>query len=158
MAKTKKATKTVDTEHNSVLFKFVDGTEFTAHLNKVNDNIRTRLALHGLAQKLGDTYAGDVESPAESVKDMFEELVGGEWSTRKPGEPRTALVVEAISRVLGKTLEDAKSFWEGLSDEGKKKARAKPKVQLAMADIQRERAQAKVEAEGEGEEDLADLE
>lgn len=150
MAKTKKATKVVDTEKRTVKFTFTDGTSFVAELDKMDEGMVSRLALHGLAQKLGDTYAGDVESPEHEVRGMFEELASGEWSTRKPGEARTALVVEAMSRLLKISIADAQARWDDADDEAKKDTRNDPRVKREVLSIQQARLEASQSTPGKG--------
>ena len=147
MAKVSKAKKTVDAEQRTVTFEFPDGGRFVAELDKMNDYMRTRLALHGIAQKLGDTYAGEVESPEAEVRGMFEELVAGEWSQRRPGEPRLGLIIEALSRMEDVTIDEAKEFWDTLSDEEKKTLRGDATVKAEVAKIAAERATKAAEAQ-----------
>jgi hypothetical protein len=144
--KQKKATKSVDEAAQTVTFKFADGGNFVAKLGDMPATIATRLALHGLAQKLGDTYAGDVESAEAEVRDMYGELANGHWSTRAPGEPRITLLAEAMASlrpVEGVSHEErtkqAMRKLEEVSDEERAALRKDPRIKLAIAQIQAKR-------------------
>ena len=54
--------KNVNAEEMSVTFTFADGRSFTAKLENYSNEIVDRLALHGMAQKLGDSCAGKDDS------------------------------------------------------------------------------------------------
>src|SRR3990172_663049 len=111
------AKKSVDLDNGSVTFAFADaGEDITVSLSKVPEANQNRLALHGLSQKCGDSYAGaeSVAEARESVLGVQEMLYSGEWSTRAPGEPRTAVLAEALSRAQGITIEEAKKGLEAI--------------------------------------------
>lgn len=119
--------------------------------------VLTHLALHGLSQKLGDTYAGVKGDWAEGrarLVDALERLKKGEWTkAREAGGPSTALVVEAIARLKGKDTSEVQEVWNGLGDEVKKGIRAKEDVKAMVATISAERAQARAAKAKEGSED-----
>lgn len=147
MPKQKKATKSVDEVAATVKFIFTAGGEFVAALSKIPPAIQQRLTLHGLSQKLGDTYASDVESPEHEVRDMFNELAGGHWSTRVAGEPRITLLAEAIATLRPKEgvkhedrVKQATSWLEEATDEQRANLRKDPQVKANVAAIQARRA------------------
>ena len=147
----KKATKKVSDD--SVTLNFTDETQIVAALASIPNEIKTRLCLHGLSQKLGDSYAG-----AESVADAFaaatrvlKDLVEGNWKTAREGGTggvRTTLLAEALARVASAqtgeevTVEQAREVIEGMNDDEKKAVRNDSAIQVSISEIKLERAQA----------------
>lgn len=147
----KKASKTVDNE--TVTIEFVNDATLSVALTELPKDILTRLACHGLSQKLGDSYAG-----AESAEDahiaasrVAEELKAGNWTSARAsgtGAIRTTLLAEALARVASKatgsevTIEDAREVLEEMEDEQKKDLRKDPGIQRVIAEIKVERAKA----------------
>jgi len=154
------AKKTVDVDNGTVTFAFADNAApIVVDLSKINAAKQNRLALHGLSQKCGDSYAG-----AESIADAREAVLGvqemlydndAEWSTRTPGEPRTAVLAEAIARAQGITVEAAKAGLAAIdaadkalpdSDPNKgavrKALNAHPAIKIARHELALEKAKA----------------
>ena len=121
----------------SVRFKFSDGTVSDIVPADLPENIISCATLHGLSQKLGDSYAGadNVSDARESFDTMLERLTGGEWITeKKAGGPRTSILVDAIAELLlesGKSVDDEKR--KAIADkvktkEGRESAMANPAI------------------------------
>lgn len=92
-------------EATGVRFIFGNGKEMVVSPSDLPESVVHCAILHGIAQKLGDTYAGaeNVQEARESFDSMLERLLSGEWvAERKASGPSTTLLVEAISRVLSK--------------------------------------------------------
>ncbi len=162
----KKATKTV--ENGAVSIDFVNDSNLTVSLTDLPDEIKTRLACHGLSQKLGDSYAG-----AESVDDAYasacrvrDELLAGNWSAPRAsggGAIRTTLLAEALARVATVglrstnpnadeiTVEQAREVLEEMDDDDKKSLRKDAGIQKVIAEIKLERATKEAESVPEGE-------
>jgi len=141
------AKKTVDVDSGSVTFTFADeGAPVVVELSKVSDANMTRLALHGMSQKCGDSYAGaeSIADAREAVLGVQEMLYSGEWSTRAPGEPRTSVLAEALARATGKTVEAAKAALDAMDDDTRKAVSAHPGVKKARAEIALEKASAEL--------------
>lgn len=141
--------KTVDDATGKIRFAFSDGRELVADASAIPEAVSGRLMLHGLSQKVGDSYAGaeSVDEAYESARETIEQLVAGTWTTRTAGEPRIGLVVEALARVAGQTVEKAKAVYEKLDDDGKKAIRAHKGVKAAMDAIRAERSAKAAEGE-----------
>ena len=98
----------------TIRFTFSDGTVTDILPSDLPENIVSCATLHGLSQKLGDSYAGaeSVSDARESFDTMFERLQGGEWvAEKKAGGPRTSILVDAIAELLveaGKPVDDEK--------------------------------------------------
>lgn len=140
----KKASKKIDGDVIRITFEETNDT-LEADLNNLPGDIVQRLAMHGLSQKLGDSYAGvDAAEAFEKAKAVLDELQKGEWSTRVAAAgPRTTQLAEALASVTGKTVEEAAGIVENMDDDQKKDLRKHPHIKAALADI---RAQAAKEA------------
>ncbi len=162
----KLASKKADATNGTVTFAIADeGQPIVAALTALPQAIVNQLALHGLSQKCGDSYAG-AETPAEAraaVSAVLADLTAGNWNAaRAGGAVKVLVVVEALARVSGESVEDAQSVYGDLSDEDKEKLRKHPGVKAAMAAINAERAAARAQAlaskaEGSEKLDLASL-
>lgn len=161
MSKNRLAKKVVDAEKGTVSFVFAPDTDkarnITATLASIPTNIITRLALHGLSQKCGDSYAGAANDgeAEEAVKAVLEDLVAGNWSASRVGVGgvKVAVFVEALARASGQNIEEAGELVSAMSDEEKATAKKHPAIKAAMAAINAERAAAraaKLAASAEG--------
>ena len=79
MSRTKKV---VDSAALTVTFSYADGGMRVYDANELSEEIRNRLIVHGLAQKLGDSYAGrdDHEDCTEAV---WSNLMEGNWGAER---------------------------------------------------------------------------
>lgn len=123
---------------------FTDDTVVEVDFAKLPDAIKTQLALHGLSQKVGDSYASSesVTEAYQSAKRVADDLMAGNWSVRKAGEggPRVTLLAEAIARIASRTVEEALEVIGALSEEEQKQLRGDAGVKKVMAQIKLERA------------------
>ena len=154
----------------AVKIVFPDGSEHVSRLSDFKPEVVIRLALHGLSQKLGDSYAGaaDEENPLgyakESVTDVHGQLVNGDWRVTGTGGSRITLLARALARATGQTVEAAQGVIDvkaEYGDDGKpseagkaflKAVRADAAIKAAVAEIKLEDAQkakAKLGATGE---------
>lgn len=141
---------------------FVSGDEAIAAvtLESLPKDVVTRLALHGLSQKIGDSYAGaaSAERPfayaVEAIKETIAQLMRGEWRVAAvAGGPRATLLARAIARATGQALESIMATLAEqeatLDEEGYKtllkQLRADPAVKQATAAIKLEDAAAEAE-------------
>ena len=98
--------KVTDTEAQTIEFQFASD-EFDNVTLSLSDfaAINDKLALHGLSQKIGDSYAAAKGTPAadrhESFMAMVERLKAGDWVVEgKSAGPRPSMVVEAVMAFL----------------------------------------------------------
>ena len=159
-----KAVKTVDEEARSVSIDFSNGESVSLSMDEVPEAIQNRLALHGLSQKLGDSYASikTVEGSIEACMSVKERLVIGDWVKAREGAgARPTLVVQAVIRALeadGQTVDDErrKAIMDKLSDKAERDAALENPVidvhyQAIRAEAAKERAtKAKAKAKTEG--------
>ena len=76
--------KNVNAEEMSVTFTFADGRSFVAKLENYSSDIIDRLALHGMAQKLGDSCAGKDESEwLKTIEALDAQLRKGDWGAER---------------------------------------------------------------------------
>lgn len=156
-----------NTETGSVSVSVKGSDTLSVALSELSSAIVARLALHGLKQKLVDSYSGAKkavedgeydsreEYAAEQVARIINQLKAGEWSAKREGTggPRTTLLAQAAAEVLGITVEEATAKLSAMDDETKKKISKAPKVALVLARLRKEaeaRREAKLKAEAEG--------
>jgi len=111
-----------------VAFVGPDGSVFgSVSLADVPAAMLTRLALHGISQKVGDSYANaaKAENPLtfvrDAIKETIEQIVKGEWRITTAGGIRVSLLARALARATGKTPEEAQGvidLYSDLDDEG----------------------------------------
>lgn len=158
--KTKFAEKEYDMDTKVVTITFGNGSVVDFDLNKVSQEVRDQLALHGASQKIGDSYAGVKGNFAEGVanaKDVVEQLYAGVWraSREDDARPRLAELAAAIARIKGVPLESATAAVEKGTDEQRKTWRSNAKVKAVIAQIRAEKAaEALQAAEASGEQAL----
>ncbi|MFM6926969.1 MAG: hypothetical protein ACKOX6_00805 [Bdellovibrio sp.] len=145
----KVAEKDYDTESGVFSIAFADGTQVEVELDSFKQDIVRNLALHGLSQKLGDSYAsvkGDVPEAIKRFRTTLEQLQAGEWKkTRAEGEGvgRVTELAEAISRFRSAPLEKAAAAVAKATPEQKKAWQAHPQLKAIIATIRAEKAAAK---------------
>ena len=124
-------------------FRFTNGRFLSASLVDFPDEIRVRLTLHGLEQKLRDAYAG-ASSPEEAyglASKVLDALKSGQWTVRGKSEPRTdsaellaqAVVAAAAAAGRGLDLDAVKARIKGLDKSTLAKLRSDPRVAAELA-------------------------
>ena len=145
MAK-KIAKKITDVEAGTVTFQFTDESELVVSLADYSEDTVARAALHGLSQKVGDSYSGaeSVKAARESAEATIENLKEGNWNTVREGSstPRVGALAAALARATGKTVEEATEVINMMDDDQKKALRVHPQVKAASAAIRSEKAAA----------------
>lgn len=142
MPQVKKAKKEIN--GTNLIISFANDKQLVVAFAELPDDIKTQLAMHGLSQKVGDSYASaeTVEDAVSAATRVAEDLKAGNWSVRRAGEgsPRTTLLAEALARLAGRSIEEAMEVLNDLSEEDQKKLRQDPGVKKVMAEIKLERA------------------
>ena len=166
------AEKSISDETSILTFTFSDKTEMTYD---VREHITADLgaetcaaivekapwlieeAVHGVSQKVGDSYASAGQKSEEAgltplawakrvasaVLDSIKKGVFTRAGTGGGGEP--SLLAAACARVTGSTIEEAEATVEAMTKEQTKAAKAMPEIAAAIATIQAERAQARLD-------------
>ena len=92
--------KNVNAEEMSITFTFADGRSFVAKLENYSNDIIDRLALHGMAQKLGDSCAGKDDSEwLATIEALDKQLRNGDWGAERTGVALEAKRDEAMERL-----------------------------------------------------------
>jgi hypothetical protein len=148
MARNSLAKKILD--GSTIKFAFANGKELVADVGAFPTNIVNRLALHGAAQKIGDSYAGDstADEAYASAAKVLAALNAGNWGTeREASEPTPALLMEAIARFKECPIAEAPRFYDyseqagrARTDDEKKAIRDNAKIKELVAAIRLERA------------------
>lgn len=153
--------------YSTLRFQFNGGGKHDIKLDDIHPSLHGILAMHGLSQKLGDTYAGDesVADAEESFTTMLERLKAGDWVSDRTGlGPSPVLILEAIAAAkaeagLPHDAEAAKEKYK--TKEAREAALAVPAVKKHYERLRAERAAAKAaeaaKAAGEGAGDVASL-
>lgn len=161
------ATKTlIDNDAGEVIgvrFEFANGNTFDAIVAELSEASIMRLAVHGAAQKLGDSYAGakgkglSVDECEAGVRDLWAALKAGQFGLARSGVGGKLL--EAFIRwavETGKTAAEARETFGELSKEQKAELRKAAPIKAKLAEIEAERAEALAAAAGD--DDATDLE
>lgn len=112
-------------------------------LGSLAQDVLKYAAVHGLKQRLGDAESGG--SPAEKyemAKRIVESLEGGSWDITTRTDDG-GIVIEAVSRLKKRKVEDIRKVIEELGEDGPdriKEWRSNAKVKAEIAKIRAERA------------------
>ncbi|SRR5258708_2325845 len=157
MARNQLAKKTVDSENSTVTFKFANGQSLVAKASEIKGDVLTRVILNGIAQKVGDSYAG-ADSAGEayhSAHSTWSRLVSGEWNEKGEGAPQTSMLAEAyvviaakakkLNKSTGKpfTVDEVRPLLAEYTEAQRKSLRERPDIAAEMARIAAERAKAR---------------
>lgn len=146
------ATKSVGIDR--VVFTFLNGYEIQAVLTDFSEAMVIKLALHGLSQKVGDSYASaeSIDEAIISANAVVQNLEADAWSTKVS---RGGKIVEALAAFSGKPLNECLEVYSKMDDKAKAVLRKHPSIKLELATIEARRAKAAAEAVTE--EDTTDL-
>lgn len=139
------AKKDYDAETATFSIVFADGTSHEVALSDLPQEIQLNLALHGLSQKLGDSYAsvkGDVAAAKEKFSTTLKQLMAGEWAAKREGEGSSKVteLAEAIARIKGVEVAVANAAVGKATDDQIKGWKANAKVKAVIAEIRAEKA------------------
>lgn len=131
--------KTTSIDDQSVTIKFEDDSSASLSLTDLTPEITMQLALHGLSQKLGDSYAGPEKRALapEVVAGVIQGLKDGNWTVRGEGGTRVTQLARALVLYMKEqgqeiTEQDAAEKLHGMEDENKKAITAALNVQLTQ--------------------------
>ena len=144
--------RSVTPEAVGMRFAFANGQNVDADPSQFPEGIIKSLILHGLSQKVGDSYSGepDVEKAIEAAEGILENLQEGRWSDRREGSGivRTSILAEAVQRAKPEkypTIADAVKAVGEWDDDFRKNAAKVGVIAKHMEDIKAERAAARAE-------------
>jgi len=128
---------------NSVRFILGNGVEVLASLESYSEGMKTKLALHGLSQKIGDSAAGfskdrDFHGAFGAMQQVEDNLREDLWSSRSGGG--TSDLVSVLAELQGASLEAAQAAVDKMNEEQLKAVKANPQVKAAIAKLVSDRA------------------
>lgn len=131
-------------------FTFANGDKLDVDPTRLSESVRYCAMFHGLAQKIGDSYAGSKtpDEASEEASSLFERLEAGEWiAERESAGPRISLILAAVVKAradAGKPFTDVEQAERGERLKTDKAYRdsvmANGAVKAAYAAIQAQRA------------------
>lgn len=122
-----------------VVFNFGEQSLETT-LDKLPAEIVRKLALHGLSQKVGDSYAGalNAQEAMERARVVFDGLTNGQWNTGRTGA--SGDVVEALAMETGKTIAECAARMAEMSKEQRDAVAKNVRIKAHIATIRARRA------------------
>lgn len=150
----------------ALMIRFTNGHEISIAPSELKSDIVICAALHGVSQKIGDSYAGSktVDEAIEKAEALIENLMEGTWINRAEGAVRTTVLAEALHRAKPEKYASVEAAASTIKDWDSEKRKAVldankgvPQLIAAYADIQAERAMSRAEKLGK-EADKADTE
>jgi len=129
-----------------ITFNWADESVDYIKLEFFNEALLAHATLHGLSQKLGDSYSGakSVAEAKAAFYEVLESLKAGDWNRK--GGSTGGVWVEAIARATGQPLDEVLAKWSEMDEATRKSVKAHPDVIEAKAEIDLERAKAKAKA------------
>lgn len=125
-----------------VEFTFADGEKLVAKLSEFSKEIVEQLAVHGLAQKLGDSYSGitSVSEAQDAAERVLGNLRKGVFNASGGSGSGGGMVAEAVARIKNISIEMAQAGIDKLDDEQFESLKKNQKVKDMVKIIQGERA------------------
>lgn len=122
-----------------VKWMWEDGTQSEFSLDDLTPELIEQAALHGLAQKLGDSYAGKktIREAKNAWQEVANTLRDGHWN-RKGGV--SGIWIEALAKAAGVDIAKAHAKWAEMDDEARAAVRKHPDVRKAKLELELERA------------------
>lgn len=138
-----KSKKAVDSAAKVVTFYVRNGAQIQVELDRIPESVQLQLALHGIAQKVGDDAAG-VEDPddiASAFETMRDQLYAGTWSSeRAKGEfTGASMLVRAVAEVTAQPVEKVKARLAEMSAADKAQLKANAKVKAVIERLEAEK-------------------
>jgi hypothetical protein len=133
----------------SVKFDWADESDTSYDLSLYSEEMIRNLALHGLKQKLGDSYSGaekngwSIAECKTEVDTVSASMVAGDWNRKGGGFASGGIWVEAAAKATGEEFGAVLEKWNAMDDATKASIKKHPDVKLAKATIELERAKAK---------------
>jgi hypothetical protein len=131
--------KTVNESNQTVSFDFDGEHSLQCGLEALSTEMITRLALHGLSQKVGDSYSAN-QGTADAfgkASEVYAGLQAGNWNTGKSGGGGD--LVEAIMKETGKDRDTVSGAIAAMTKEDRKALRARPQTAAILAAIKAQR-------------------
>jgi len=140
----KKAKVTIK-DSGLMIWEFANGNQVEVESTEFNGAIQQHAMLHGLKQKLSDTYAGckTASEAQKALEGALNALKQGSWNA---GRSSTGGIwIEALARASGESVEACIEAWSDMTEEKQKALKADARIKLAKAEIEAERASANID-------------
>lgn len=134
-----------DVVKGKLVFTFANDARVEIDPAKISDEIRDQLVMHGLTQKIRDSFAGakgDVNFAVAQAEGVVEALLAGEWNRRGGGAFGGNLLAEAVARLKGIEIGEARQRLAELTDDQREALKKASSVKKAILEIKAERANA----------------
>lgn len=145
-------------------FSFSNGTILNFDINELSETQKFNLMMHGLMQKIGDSYAscgGEHTLAIAAAQKTWDNLLSDQWTASRAsageGKPRSGELAQALANVKKLDLAAVSSVVEKATDEQRKAWRKHPAIAAEIARIRAAKAAeraAKAQEEATSELDL----
>lgn len=148
--KVKKQTLAVNGRIVTVAYPTI-GKSVALDCDKMNAAMQEAAMLHGIGQKLGDAASGGTPSEKfEMACRIRDSILSGRWTLETREVDTTAIVIEAVARVMKKKPAQVEAVLKAITDEEDRETRVKEwrtnlKVKAMIATIRAEAANAAAE-------------
>ena len=143
-----KETRTPTGATVATVLKFENGSDTVVVLADLSAEIKTIATAHGIAQKVGDSFAeadGNIDVAHGLADSMADRLNGGDWNLRGEGGASVTLLAQALAEVTTEPLADAITKVGDMSKEEKADLRKHPQMAAVLSRMEAERAQVKLD-------------
>jgi hypothetical protein len=142
-------------------FTLGNGDTLSTFLGELPEEMVTRLAIHGLLQKIGDAASGfsktsDYQGAFDAMAAVHDTLIDGQWTRTGAGSGTTDLVT-ALANLTGKDTAIIQVEVDKWDEEKMKAIKARKDVKAEVKRIQLARAEAAASASNVDSESLDDL-
>ena len=143
-----------------VAFILGSGVKVIGDLNKFPEEIRHRLALHGLSQKVGDSVSSlsktrDFHAAFGCMQEVVDNLEKGLWSAR--GGSSTSDLVAALAILSNEDTETVQAAIDAASEEQVAEFRKNPAIKAKILEMQAERQRQLAKANAEDMPSIGDM-
>ena len=145
---------------DQVAFILGSGVKVIGDLNKFPEEIRHRLALHGLSQKVGDSVSSlsktrDFHAAFGCMQEVVDNLEKGLWSAR--GGSSTSDLVAALAILSNEDTETVQAAIDAASEEQVAEFRKNPAIKAKILEMQAERQRQLAKANAEDMPSIGDM-
>jgi hypothetical protein len=148
----KQSIATTDLVKGKLVLTFANGGKVECDPSALSAEIKDQLVLHGLTQKLRDSFAGakgDANYAQAQAEGVWEALIAGEWNRRGGGAFGGNLLAEAVARLKEIEVSEARERLAGLTDDQREALKKSPSVKKMILTIKAERANAAADGDDE---------
>ncbi len=127
-----------------IVFSFGNGSRMEFDTDELPEAMVRRLELHGLSQKLGDSYANmsksrDFAGAYDAVDAVWEALKAGNWNVKGDGASVQDLA-KALAKLKKCSVEQASTAIGAMDEDMLAKVKSHPEVKKVLAELRAERA------------------